>query len=208
VWGVDAYIEFLPKGSVPPSGAWQIVVLDTSDLGSALGYHDLTTEGLPLGKVFAVTDKLNGTPWTATLSHEIVEMLVDPQINRIALLQTPQVSLFYAYEVGDACQSDKFSYLIDDRPVSDFLYPEWFQTPRVSSAKRLDFGGYIERPFESLPGGFNMVFDATYGTGWHIIAHNGQRLNYDQRPHVGSRRERRRTSRVNWIRSQPGQQQV
>lgn len=59
-WGVEADLVFVPKASTPPAGAWWLVILDNSDVAGALGYHDLTSEGLPLGKVFAATDQENG----------------------------------------------------------------------------------------------------------------------------------------------------
>src|SRR5438093_5436244 len=55
-WGVDADLIFIPKGSKPPSGSWWLTILDNSDQAGALGYHDVTKEGLPLGKVFAGSD--------------------------------------------------------------------------------------------------------------------------------------------------------
>jgi hypothetical protein len=89
VWKIDANLGFVPTGQKAPTDSWWVVVLDYSDLGGALGYHDLTSAGLPMGKVFAATDKANGLSWTVTLSHEILEMLVDPNINRTAFQVTP-----------------------------------------------------------------------------------------------------------------------
>jgi hypothetical protein len=66
--------------------------------------HDTTPDGLPLGKVFAGTDKAFGTQWTVTASHELLEMLGDPAINLTALSMTPfeiaqnVVGQLYAYE--------------------------------------------------------------------------------------------------------------
>ena len=56
VWGVDAALTITAAGTPPPTGSWWLVLLDDSDQASALGYHDLTTEGLPIGKVFAASD--------------------------------------------------------------------------------------------------------------------------------------------------------
>jgi len=50
------------------------VILDDSDQAGALGYHDLTSDGLPIGKVFAASDLKAGTSWTVTASHELLEM--------------------------------------------------------------------------------------------------------------------------------------
>src|SRR5260221_12102218 len=63
-WGTDADLTFVPKGTQPGPGAWWLVILDNSDVAGALGYHDVTSEGLPLGKVFAATDKQYGLNWT------------------------------------------------------------------------------------------------------------------------------------------------
>ncbi len=56
IWGVDAELTLVPKNTLPPSGSWWLVILDDSDQAGALGYHDLTSEGLPIGKVFAGSD--------------------------------------------------------------------------------------------------------------------------------------------------------
>src|SRR5262245_37343881 len=67
-WNVDADLAVVLYGKPPPTGAWWIVIMDNSDLGSALGYHDLTSQGLPLGKVFAETAQEVGEQWTVLLS--------------------------------------------------------------------------------------------------------------------------------------------
>src|SRR5712692_4528372 len=100
VWGVDATLTFYAQGKAPRSGSWWLVVLDNSDQAGALGYHDLTTEGLPLGKVFAATDLKFGTNWTVTASHELLEMLGDPNINLTVFMQSDSANgRLYAYEV-------------------------------------------------------------------------------------------------------------
>src|SRR5215470_18780352 len=58
VWGVtSATFHFLSKGQAPPAGSWWVVFLDNSDDPRALAYHDLTSEGFPLSKVFVKTIK-------------------------------------------------------------------------------------------------------------------------------------------------------
>jgi hypothetical protein len=80
-WGVDADLTFVGSGATPPSGTWWLSILDNSDQAGALGYHDLTPDGLPLGKVFAGSDLQLGFKWTVTASHELLEMLGDPDID-------------------------------------------------------------------------------------------------------------------------------
>ena len=49
-WGVDAELAFVPTGAEPMAGTWWLTILDDSDQAGALGYHDLTPDGLPIGK--------------------------------------------------------------------------------------------------------------------------------------------------------------
>lgn len=202
VWGIDANLTFVPDGSVPPPDSWWLVVFDNSDQAGALGYHDVTTQGLPMGKVFAGSDKKYGYQWTVTLSHELLEMLADPEINLTVFDQpTGSTGRLYAYEVCDACEADQYGYDINGTLVSDFVYPAWFQASRTNG--QCDHGGHIKVPFELLPGGYIGIFDVTGGTGWTQLTPPGAMLRYDSRPHVGSRRERRRTPRDQWLPSTP-----
>ena len=80
-WGIDADLTFVAKGHKPSKTTWWLIILDNSDQAGALGYHDVTSEGLPIGKVFAGSDMQYGYNWTVTASHELLEMLGDPEIN-------------------------------------------------------------------------------------------------------------------------------
>ena len=205
VWGNDADLSFVPTGTQPAAGSWWLVILDDSDQAGALGYHDLTTEGLPLGKVFANSDLTAGLQWSVTASHELLEMLGDPDINLSALVQTDatQGGTLYAYEVCDACEGDQFGYVIDGVTVSDFVHPTWFESFRSPGIVQFDQGKHITAPFQLLPGGYIGALDIAAGTGWHQLTAESTGARYAMRPRVGSRRERRRTPRNHWFRSEP-----
>jgi hypothetical protein len=204
VWGVDADLAFVPSGKQPVAGSWQLGVFDNSDQAGALGYHDLTQDGLPLGKVFAQTDQQYGYKWTVTCSHELLEMLGDPDINLTAfVLQSSTTGRLYAYEVADACEADQYGYQIDGVTVSDFVYPAWFESFRGQGSTQFDYGNHITEPFALLPGGYIGVFDVGSGSGWTQITAQGVPHEYQMRPRVGSRRERRRTPRDQWLKSSP-----
>src|SRR4051812_26585716 len=47
IWKMDANLVAVPKTSAPPTAAWIIYIMDTSDQPGALGYHDLTKAGNP-----------------------------------------------------------------------------------------------------------------------------------------------------------------
>jgi hypothetical protein len=201
-WGFDADLTFVRRNSQPAAGSWWLVILDNSDQAGALGYHDITSEGLPLGKVFAASDIQYGNKWTVTTSHELLEMLGDPDINLTVFVQPDATSgILYAYEVCDACEADKYGYDIDGVTVSDFVYPAWFETFRAKGSTQFDQQKQIEKPLDLLPGGYIGAFDVNSGSGWHQITAQGAPLRYDMRPRLGSRRERRRTPRTQWMSS-------
>lgn len=209
VWGVDASLIFVPSGISPAPGTWWLTVLDNSDQAGALGYHDITPDGLPIGKIFAGTDKAIGSSWSVTASHELLEMLGDPDINLTVLVD----NILYAYEVGDAVEADELGYLINGVLVSDFVFPSWFETFRKPGTQ-FDFGGHVAAPLQLLPGGYIGYLDITSGQGWqqrtaevaatntgsdHVLR-NMAALRKMRAP-VGSRRERRRTPKESWTAS-------
>lgn len=188
-WGIDANVRFIPKGAKPPVGSWWLVILDNSDQAGALGYHDLTPEALPMSKVFAKTDQQYGEKWTVTASHELLEMLADPNINLTVFEESQNGGRLYAYEVCDSCEADKFGYKINDVPVSDFVFPSWFESFRKPGSTQFDYGNHINKPFHLLSGGYIGIYDVTSGSGWKQLT--AEKHNIRARPPVGSRRERR-----------------
>jgi hypothetical protein len=197
-WGLSAYVSFVPKGRKPPKGYWWLAFLNTSDEAGALGYHDLTPEGLPLGKAFVGTDLQYGAEPSVTASHELLEMLGDPYINLTTLVQDSQGVRVYAYENCDAVEADELGYTIDlwdGKPpvlVSDFVLPRYFD-PTASGP--LSFKGNVHEPFEIAPGGYLSYWSAT--GGWQQAY--GSKPQPGDRARVGSRRERRSVKRDEWL---------
>jgi hypothetical protein len=201
VWGTDADLTFVPSGDTPDPGSWWLTVFDTSDQANALGYHDVTPDGLPVGKVFAKSDLDIGSQWTVTASHELLEILGDPEINLTVFVQPDGHSgVLYAYEVCDACQDDQFGYEINGTAVSDFVFPAWFQPSRPAGTQ-FDFQRKITAPLQILAGGYIQFLDVTASTGWQQKTAQGVPYTWQDRARVGSRRERRRTPRNHWLRS-------
>jgi hypothetical protein len=200
IWGVDAKLTFVPSAGDPDTSSWWLVILDDSDQANALGYHDITSEGLPLGKVFAGSDMKFGSNWTVTASHELLEMLGDPDINLTAFVQTSDTAgTLYAYEVCDACEADQYAYKVDGVEVSDFVYPSWFESFRKKNSTQFDQQNKITQPFQLLTGGYIGVFDISAGSGWHSLMGEKTLASVFSRGTVGSRRERRRVLRKNWV---------
>jgi hypothetical protein len=204
IWGTDAELTMVPQGTQPPASTWWLVILDDSDQAGALGYHDLTPDGLPIGKVFAASDLKAGTSWSVTASHELLEMLADPNINLTVFVQNANTSgTLYAYEVCDACEDDSFGYKINNILVSDFVYPAWFESFRAEGSTQFDRMNQIHNPLQLLAGGYIGVFSVTDGNGWQQQTAEKHPTNLRHRGHVGSRRERRSIPHNQWLISLP-----
>ncbi len=199
-----AQLTIVPKGTQPPTGNWWLVLLDDSDQANALGYHDLTTEGLPIGKVFAGSDLKAGTSWTVTASHELLEMLGDPNINLTVFVQNSNAAgVLYAYEVCDACEDDSVGYQIDSILLSDFVYPAWFESFRTEGSTQFDRMNKIQNPFQLLVNGYIGIFNVSSGSGWQQKTEDKRPTNALHRGAVGTRRERRDIPQELWINSLP-----
>jgi hypothetical protein len=204
VWGTAAQLSVVPKGSQPPSGSWWLVLLDDSDQANALGYHDLTSEGLPIGKVFAASDLKAGTSWTVTASHELLEMLGDPNINLTVFVENSNTAgVIYAYEVCDACEDDSLGYQIDNVLLSDFVYPSWFESFRTEGSTQFDRMNKMQNPFQLLTGGYIGIYNVNSGSGWQQQTAEKRPTNVLHRGAVGTRRERRTVPHDQWIHSLP-----
>ncbi len=151
VWGTPARL-IKTKGFVKK--AWAIVLLDEADAPGALAYHELTPEGFPLSKVFVQTTLEHGTPVSVATSHELVEMLVDPAINMMST--GPDARTTYAYESADPVQT--LSFNVKRIPMSNFVYPSYFEVFRKPRSTRFDHMKKVRRPFEIVPGGYQIIF--------------------------------------------------
>src|SRR5712692_10492745 len=151
VWGTPAK---LIKSSGFVKGVWAMVFLDDADQPGALAYHDLTPDGLPQSKVFVKTTLKNNDLVSVSASHELVEMLVDPAIN---LMSTgPDLKLIYAYESADPVEA--FSFPVSGIPMTDFVYPSYFETFHKPGSVQFDYLKKVKRPFQILSGGYQIIF--------------------------------------------------
>jgi hypothetical protein len=186
-WDLDCTLAFLANSQSLTHGFWQIVIIDNPDQAGALGYHEMTSAGTPLGKVFAKLDLDSGSSWTATLSHELLEMLADPWINWCAVGNDSRI---YALEVCDAVEDDNLGYRIDGVLVSDFITPAWFEP---TDSDRIDFKQHLSKQLELARGGYISTLDPS--TGWTQMTAKGEG---GPRMAPGSRRQRRKLIRAAW----------
>jgi hypothetical protein len=153
VWGTPAK---LVKATQPLAGAWTFVFLDDADSPGALGYHDLTKNGLPLSKIFVKTTLSVGDKVSVTACHELAEMMIDPAIN---LWSDGPLGTLYAYEMCDAVEDEEF--LIDGIAMSDFVYPAYFELFHKPKSVQFDYLKKVTKPFQILKGGYSLVRKGT-----------------------------------------------
>lgn len=151
VWGGGARCLFIPGGHTVPPNVWQCALLDSADEAGALGFHDVTRDGLPVMTVGVGDAIRDGLSWTVTCSHEVLETLVDPDIVHTVPVTIDGVSYQYAKEIADASEDDEFSYGINGVQVSDFVYPSWFDPDGKAP---FTFRDAVHAPFALAPGGY------------------------------------------------------
>jgi hypothetical protein len=151
IWGTPAK---LVKTSGFRKGAWAMVFIDNADTPGALAYHDLTPDGLPISKVFVKTTLDNGDLVSISASHELVEMLVDPAINMMTTGPDPKT--IYAYESADPVEA--LSFKVNGIPMSDFVYPAYFEVFHKAGSVKFDQLNKVSKPFQILTGGYQIIF--------------------------------------------------
>jgi len=151
VWGTPAK---LVKSTGFVKNAWAMVFLENADTPGALAYHDLTTDGFPLSKVFVKTTVEDGELVSVSASHELVEMLVDPAINMMTTGPDPKT--IYAYEMADPVEA--LSFNVNGIPMSDFVYPSYFEGFRKAGSVKFDQLNKVTKPFQILSGGYQIIY--------------------------------------------------
>jgi hypothetical protein len=160
IWNVVAEVRFVGTRHNARPGAWQLVLLDEADR-EVDGYHELTREGLPLGRVYLRSAMSGGSAWSLTASHELLELLANPEATLGVLVWSKSGGgRIYSQEVCDPCQDDRFGYRIDGVVVSDFVHPAWFEPWRKPRSTRFDHAKKLTRPFEVPEACYATYYDA------------------------------------------------
>lgn len=120
-WGVRADISVLASDDAVPPGTWPVKVVDS--LTDAGGVH-LDDQGQPYAEA------VNGPQLSIGISHELLEMLVDPWGDRFTPAADvdpnhPGRQVFYLVEVCDPCEVS--SYSVEGVQVSDFILPSFYE---------------------------------------------------------------------------------
>jgi len=193
VWGTPAR---LVKSTGFLKGAWAMAFLENTDYAGAEGYHDTTPEGLPMAKVFVRTTLKQKDLVSVAASHELAEMLVDPGVN---LYSTgPKKNRLYSYETADPVEEQWFK--VDGIPMTNFVYPSYFEAFHKPRSTRFDHMGKLKRPFEIDEGGYqSYLAGGKEETAWGSKAKKARFLQEDRRGHRSTfRHKAQRLSRAQW----------
>lgn len=141
-----------------PPGSFKVLVFDDADLAGALGYHSDGPDGLPYGRVFVKVTRKHGLSVSSVLSHEVLEIMLDPQANYWA--DNWNDNLTYALEVADPVESDYYKVDVDGTAieVSNFVFPAWFD-PIPPKGSKFDWLGKLSKPFTMTDGGYVIIRD-------------------------------------------------
>lgn len=165
-----ATIMFYPNMASAPGDS--LFVLVVADAGGRAGMHVPPARpgdpaDRPKGAYAVVQFRPNDSLWAYTLSHEVLEMLVDPNGNRVAVGMAPGtggISAKYLMEICDPCQDLAHAYKLapfDDVYLCDFCLPAFY---RLENGTRFTRNNSVPEPFRIANGG-SLAF-ATEQYGW------------------------------------------
>ena len=163
VWDrAPAAVVFYTDPTAVPAGAHGIAIVDTiqDQPKGVLGFHTEDQGGQLWGVVAAKPELDNGGQVTtgdwsvsSTLSHEVLEMFVDPNCN---LWANDGKGSAYSLEVCDPVEAP--TYTVSGVSVSNFVTPFWYD-PLAPATAQFDKLGLLTAGFSVLKGGY-MVYES------------------------------------------------
>lgn len=165
---VPPVLAFYPNGQTPPTSSNDAVVYVLDSLAGVdelLGEHTESATGVPTGYVMVdMIRSYGGTVSTGrmsiscTLSHEILELIADPNVNLWAA--DPNGGYDVCYELCDPVEADW--YTIDGVAVSNFVTPDYFDP--LSTSTVFDALGKLNAPLSIGKNGYQIrrMKDGTY----------------------------------------------
>jgi hypothetical protein len=108
-----------------------------------------------MGRIYAADCLRAGISVSVDLSHEVLEMLGDPDCRQTMTLPDGRLA---ALEMCDPVESDSFGYVKGKTLVSDFILPPYFHPG--AGATRFDFMSKLSGPCPILgEGGYQSLFE-------------------------------------------------
>src|SRR6516164_3900229 len=157
-----AVVFYTDPGAVPAT-AHGIAIVDTiqNQPQGVLGFHTEDQGGKLWGVVAAKPELDNGAQVTtgdwsvsSVLSHEVLEMFVDPNCN---LWANDGKGSAYNVEVCDPVEAP--TYTVNDISVCNLVTPAWFD-PLAPAGAQFDQLGHLSAAFSILKSGY-VVYEST-----------------------------------------------
>ena len=167
LWRVAAVVRAyrdIDEGLDAMPNAWPVLVSDKFAF-PAHGVHLDYTDGQPF---VLIRDDGNPEGVATAISHEIIEVLIDPAGGRTVAgpsIMPGQGPVEYLVEACDPPES--WSYPFHSVCVSDFCTPRYYDVS-APPGSRFDHMGAIERALDVLPGGYLSWRDARSGKWWQL----------------------------------------
>jgi hypothetical protein len=162
VWDrAPAAVVFYTDPAAVPAAAHGIAIVDTiqDQPKGVLGFHTEDQAAQMWGVVAAKPELDSGGQVTtgdwsvsSTLSHEALEMFIDPNCN---LWANDGKGTAYSLEVCDPVEAP--TYTVSGVSVSNFVTPSWFD-PLAPATAQFDKMGQLTAGFSVLNGGY-MVYE-------------------------------------------------
>ena len=157
-WGLAANVQAFETTAQVPADYGTLLV--TESLSSAFfGLHK-TKDKRFIGFVGFTPESHQ---WAVFASHEVIEMLLDPDGKRTAMGPHPTEvgqQVEYLVEPCDPIQDPAFAYTIDAIPVSNFCLPGYYA---LGNAGPASFRPGLNAPFSIADGGYVTFRDPTTG---------------------------------------------
>jgi hypothetical protein len=162
VWKTNAIIvpEFCSI-SEAKSWTWKLILMNhPSKLEDAgrLGLHRLDQDLVPYSVVFTELCALWGVSWEEYASHEALEMLINPQLNRYVKYK----DMWYCQEICDPVYGSHYIQKSSvEKKVANFVYPSYYLE---NAPGPYDYLGLLKKPFSCLPTGYvSTILETSYG---------------------------------------------
>jgi hypothetical protein len=157
-WNIEAQVIPFANSKKVPDNYWPITIRDKIAEGM-WSYHSVSGNR-PFVEV------AYGKFWTLSASHDMMEMLVDPKLNR--QVNAPSVvpgekrTVTFPVQICDPCANPKNGYRINGVLVADFSTQDFWDHTSTREGG-YSYLGALTRPFQVLPGAYLSWVDPKTG---------------------------------------------
>lgn len=157
-WGVNMAV-YASRILTPRPGEMRLYLHDRPDTPSAPAQHIWGTDGDPEGTVYVGLCTDWGLPWTRAASHEAIEMVLDPWVNRYIWA----AGHAWAHEVCDPVSEHDVP--VETYAMSNYVLPAYY---REGGKGPYDHLGKLTAPLSFSPKGYlqrieNGILRTVYG---------------------------------------------